>query len=349
MLESRRLLSVSAYASGSTLYIQGDSAGQEVQIFESVANGTRLTGVRVDATRNGSFSDAGDIAGKTFAGITSVVARLGLGDDRLSITLSDPLEGASTNYDVRLGAGNDAFQYSNPIGNDIRNSDVTLAVDAGQGADSLALNLNRVSGSSVRANFYGGADDDSLVVTNGDDIVDANVNIYADMGKGNDSVRQLWDWEGLDLVGSASVLRLTAFGGDGNDSLEAAGELGGPGALVDGTLDTRLYGDAGDDSIAFNLDHLSLRGGTLLLRGNGYTGSDQLSLTGTVDAPSTGGGLIDVALRGSGGNDTLTVNADASPLNSYAPPGAVLLDGGGDIDSASVSGSILTTSVSIEN
>ena len=337
MLENRRMLAASVSASGSVLTIQGDSTGQNVELYESHTSYLRQTRVSLDANGNGSFTDPGDINGAIYNGIETIVTRLGLGNDRLSITLADPMDGATRNYDLKTGAGNDVVRFTNPKGNDIRNSNLRLTLDTAGGNDDVTLALNRMNGASLAATVSTGDGDDRLTVYGSDDIANASVRVQGWMGLGNDTAQDRLDWEGFDLIGASSVWQTAFHGEDGNDLLSVTGELGNSSGDVAGTLDLGLYGDAGDDTVAFALDRLTLRGGTLRLRGNGFAGNDRLSLTGSIE----GSGTLDAALRGNGGNDVLTVNANSTV-------GSLLLDGGAGIDSAITQGSLQVQRVNVE-
>jgi len=336
-LENRRMLAANVSVSGDVLTIKGDPAGQIVELFESNLGGERQVVVRFDANGNGSYSDPGDLYDASFRGINTVVARLGLGDDRLSITLADPFSNAGRTYDLRTGAGNDQVRFSSPIGNDIRSSSIAMTLDTAGGNDDVAISLNRLSASSFSANVTTGGGDDFLSLYAGEDVIGSTVQIVADLGDGNDTARQHINWEGFDLVGATSLWKTELHGRDGDDSLSVLGELGNASADVAGTLDLGLFGDAGNDQILFALDRLTLRGGTLRLRGNGFAGNDQLTLTGDI----AGAGAIDAILRGNGAADVLTVNANSSF-------GSVLVDGGAGIDSATVTGTLQAQIVNVE-
>ena len=336
-LESRRLLSAVVSLSGSVLTITGDSRGQNIEIYESYASFVRQTMVSIDADGNGSFADAGDTSRAIFAGVETLVTRLGLGDDRLSITLADPFIGATRSYDLKTGAGNDIVRFTNPVGNDIRSSNVSIALDTAGGNDQVTLALNRISASTLQASINTGAGNDTLRVYGGDDVASATVDITAQMGTGNDFAETRLDLEGFDLVGASSVWKTNFFGGDGDDILSATGELGT--GNVAGTLSMGLFGDVGNDQINFALGGLTLQGGKLQLRGNGFSGNDRLSLSGNF----SGNGVLDIILSGNGNSDILTSNA-----SNTGNSGGAILDGGAGSDVATTAGTLLVQKIGIE-
>lgn len=346
MLEGRRMLSVNVTQTGDVLEIAGDGAANVVRVFDSHTSMVRRMVVHVDANGNGSFTDPGDLNGAIYENVQRLVARLGLGSDTLEITTADPLDGASRSYEATLGSGNDVFRFTNPVGNDLRNSSVDLTVNSGGGADQVSLSLNRFVNTRFAASLLTSYGDDSVSIYGGNDVADSDVSVNAQLGDGNDSLLTRLDWDGFDLIGALSRWSVSALGGAGNDALRTEGFFGNNGADVYGTLAFNYQGESGWDQIDFGLDRFTLRGGTLSVRGNGGINGDVLSLS--ADIGTVGGGLVDVALRGNNGMDQLSVNATAQAGLSYAAAGGAILDGGTGFDTAVVQGTLPVVLLNIE-
>lgn len=346
MLEGRRLLSVTATQTGDLLEIKGDAEANVVRVFDSNSNPFLRMVVSIDANGNGYFADPGDLNNAIFENVGRLVVRLGLGNDSVEITAADPLTSTSRDYQVTLGTGNDRFQFTNPVGNDIRDSNVDLTVNAGAGEDELGVALNRVVNSRFWATVTAGLDDDSLRIYGGDDIANSDVSMNVRLGDGNDRLVTALDWEGFDLIGATSRWSITAWGGAGNDVLSTEASLGNSAADVYGTLAFNYQGEDGWDQVDLRLDRFTLRGGTLAVRGNGGANGDSLSLSANIG--QVGGGVVDAALRGSIGIDRLVVNATADPSLSYAAGGGVIVDGGSGFDTATVQGTLPVVLLGIE-
>lgn len=338
LLEDRRLLSVTVTQTGDLLDIKGDTQANHVKVFDSQSGSIDRMVVSVDANGNGSFTDPGDINNAIYPQVRNLVARLGVGADSLEITAADPLLGATRNYDVRLGGGADVFRFTNPVGNDIRDSAVTLTVDSAGGNDDVSVALNRIVNSQFNGSIGTSWGDDSVRIYGGDDIANSTVAMNISLGDGNDTLQTQLDWEGFDLIGPTSLWSVTAVGGMGNDTMNVIGSMGNSAADVYGTLAFNFQGEDGWDQINYSMDRFTLRGGTLSLRANGGLNGDTVAFTGTIG--TVGGGMVDVALRGNVGMDHLLVNVLADPSLSYAAPGGAIVDGGTGVDTAVVQGTL---------
>lgn len=341
-LENRLHFAVTISQSGSTLTIQGDSLAQNVELDESDYGTRHQTRVVADGNGNGTLTDPGDVNGAIYTGVTNVVVRLGGGADSLKIIAVDNLEGATRNYDIRTGKGSNTVSFSNPVGNDIRNSNISLSLTSSDGDDKVSLALNRIDASNVKATLDTGSGNDTVSVYAGQKVTNSTVDIAASLGAGSDLFEQQLDWEGFDLLGTSSLWRVSTSGGDGNDTLRAKGLTGNSAADVQGTLDIKLAGEGGDDRINFNLDRFNVRGGTLKLRGAGSLGNDNLSLAGTFETGGTPG-TLDIQIRGGSGNDILTSSANASALHTYLPLSGAIFDGGVGANTGTFSGTLLRT------
>lgn len=346
-LEVRRHFAATVSLSGSTLSIIGDAGPQNVEIYESDYTMLHQTLVFVDANGNGNFTDPGDVNGAAYSNVTNLVAQLGQGGDKVKILLADPFMGATHNYDIRTGAGADTVSFTNILGNDIRDSNVSLNIATGGGADTVNLTLNRIATSTFQANLDLGDGNDTVNLYAGAKVSDSTVNITSVLGSGTNTMNQTLDYEGFGLLGASTVWRVTANGGTGSDTLNAIGQSGTPSTYIDGLLDIGYFGGGGNDRINLALGTLNLRGGTLRLRGNGNGGQDAIGLSGNFGAIN-GGGTIDIVLRGGAGNDTITSSANSDPANQYESPSGALFDGGADFDTAVVSGTLLATLTNTE-
>jgi hypothetical protein len=336
-LESRTLFAATVSVSGSTLSIVGDAAAQTVIIQDESTASAHDTTVSLDANGDGLFTEPGDLNHVVYNGITTFDLNLGKGADKVIINLAGPYEGANKQFFVDGGNGNNAISFTNAIGNTIRNSNVLLNIITGRGADSVTLDLGQFSSSKFTSTINTGDGNDTLLVNGNGFVGNSTVDISADMGAGNDIATNRLDWDMFDLPTASSTWRFNVYGGDGNDTLQAIGELGSSAANVLGLLDIGLYGQGGDDTLTARLDQFNLNGGTLRLREAGGAGSDTISLAGTF-ATTTGGGSLDLQLLGHGGNDILTSNANTDP----ALTGSAILDGGRGTNSATAAGTLKT-------
>lgn len=336
-LEGRQLLSVSMIQTGSTLYITGSTAGDSVQILDEHAGLNVTTSVSVDTNHDGSFVSAGDQHG-SFTGITDFNISLTGAGSALDIRLGDNYIAVDKSFVVRMGDGNDRFNFTTAPGQGLRHSHVTLDVSTGSGNDQVSLSLQDIAkSSSITGTINTNAGNDSVQVSGYTAIRNSSVALTTNLGSGSDNYQELIDLEGFRLYGTSSSWQTTVNGGGGSDTITQRSANGTRAAAFEGVFSNSFLGGLGSDAIDLSMETLSLNGGTLALNADGGDGNDTVSVSATVHPASTGG-RIDILAGGGAGDDALdlTLNAD-NTLNTYTHRGAIL-DGGDGIDTAALLG-----------
>ncbi|MFN0264741.1 beta strand repeat-containing protein [Tepidamorphus sp. 3E244] len=271
----------------------------------------------------------GDDRIRGFTGDDTLVG--GSGDDLFLHVLGDAGDGAAeTVTGGTHGAQGDALQLFN-VDPEAINSNFTNVDGAG---------VRNAASADVRISAGGGS-----ILVDTDDNASANVSaqgieeIGYTAGDGGDTVTLEGDLEGEGL------LAFNMDGGDGDDTLDAGGLTNGSALTIDAVM------GEGDDSVTFNAtDTFTVDAGE-----NGETGGDTADLSGiagpvTVDLTNganqltSGGANITMTnfenVTGTGGDDTLTGNADANTLvggdgndTLQGGAGADILIGGPDSES----------------
>ena len=330
-LEERRLLSVSMIQAGSTLYITGNSASDSVQILDEHAGLHVTTSVNVDKNNDGSFFSPGD-RHRSFTGITDFNINLSGPASALDIRLDDNYIGVDKSFVVRMGDGNDRFNFTTAPGQGLRRSHVTLDLNTGSGNDQVSLSLQDIAkSSSITGTINTRGGDDSVQISGYTAIRDSSVAITTNLGSGNDSYQELIDLEGFRLYGSSSSWRTAVNGGAGSDTITQRSANGSRSAAFEGLFSNDFLGGPGNDAITANMEALSLNGGTLHLNADGGDGNDTVSVGATVHPASTGG-LIDIRATGGSGNDVLSLTLYADNTTNIYTHGGAIADGGGGSD-----------------
>ncbi len=224
-----------------------------------------------------------------------------------------------TNYDVRMGGGDDTFTLGNTLlnsiisldgttlandGNDTFNGGGNLIVNSevvGRGGNdnlqNLALNGSTVNGNtgddtiSVAASsasfVYGGQGTDTITTTAASSAVFINGN------KGSDFI----------TLGAFAFAAGSVYGGNGNDTITAAAVT----VAAPTNAGVLLSGDIGDDTIT---------GSTGIDTINGGDGSDVIN--GGTGADLIDGGSGDDNITGAAGADVLTGGAGSDAFAGYA-------------------------------
>lgn len=347
-LESRMHLSTTIAQTGSTLAIYGNVTPHTLKIDDSFAGTDHQTRISIDSDGDGQFTGPQDINGEVFNNIASFDIRLQGADQKVLITSSDGYDGANKTFSIKTGRGNDTVAFSHALGNNIHNSHIAFNITTGNGNDLVDLSLQQISASSTfTANVTMGDGNDTLDVSGGNRVAFSNVAIISHMGSGHNTVRNLIDWDGFDLLGASSSWRLLAYGGAGDDVMQVTGVAGNSAAKVQGLLQFCLWGQGGNDNISVDLGQFDLQGGTFKVRevGSG-AGNDNISLSADIRS-TTHSGMVDAGLRGGDGNDVLNLAANVDPTLSYAAPAGILLDGGLGANTATVSGNARNTKQNI--
>jgi hypothetical protein len=252
-LEDRSVPAVHVFARGSTLYIEGDKASNTVALVQE-GHEVRVT---ADTART-----------QTFAGITSVVADLGAGNDRMTVaaaplpTYGNNPQAALFAVSVGLGAGDDQFT-GNVVPPDTEiptNCSISLNVEGGNGRDTVEITASGRTGN--------GAAMDLLVLN--------EFSISVEGGTGGDEV-------GIIIINSkVGTLNQIVNLGEGNDSLSFESDL-----TVTGEMFMRTDGGAGDDMVSSDV----------MVRAGTPVGSNMPSVA-----------MFDAAIDGGEGNNHITVS-----------------------------------------
>lgn len=210
-----------------------------------------------------------------------------------------------TNYDVRMGGGNDTFT----LGDSLLNSTVYLdgATAANDGDDTFAGVSNLIINSDIRAGS--GVDTYTNIVASG-----SNVNGNA----GNDTIT---------LVDGSS--NSSIWGGQGTDTITVGLVAGG------GTSGSTMFinGNRGSDTITVNVG--SFAAGSVY----GGNGNDTINMNSTTDGVLVSGDLGidnittstgDDTVNGGDGNDTIATVAGTDTIDAGA--GNDTITGGADAD-----------------
>ncbi len=247
---------------------------------------------------------------------------------QLVVTLND-----SGNVLQFFGQGNNIAVVENGV---TTNYDADLftaiVVNGGAGADYI-----RGKGIPMSMIVYGGAGNDTIITSDGDDHVEGGLgNDLINLGAGND-------------YANGNDENDTLYGGDGDDTLTGGpgrnlmfGE-GGDDLLGGGNRPDTMYGGPGNDRM------LGRQGGDALFGGDGDDtldgGDGNDGLLGEDGDDSLLGGRGNDTLRGGRGNDTLRGEGDIDHL--YGDAGSDLLDGGAEGDYGYTDGLDILISIEI--
>jgi len=142
-------------------------------------------------------------------------------------------------------------------------------------------------------------------------------------GRGGDTV----EGQGVQHIAAGGRSFYNLDGGEGNDSLV----FSYINAIVAGTLDLRMSGGAGDDTLTGILAPIVRRGGLFMASFDGGDGNDVI--VGDVPpGPCEPGSLIDVSFLGSRGDDLIAVQVDLFGFMPESGRLRVRVDGGGGSD-----------------
>lgn len=315
-LEQRLTLSATAAVVDGVLNILGDDGPQHVVVIQQNLGEANEAVVRLDADGNGSLEDAGDLNYASFGEVSGFNIRLLGGDDQLEFVLPDFIRNSTLAVYANLGNGNDHFSFIQPQGSFIEDdSRVSVIVNTADGDDQAQFSVGGIrGGSQLGYRFYGGSGDDvsNLLINHVRD--NASVGAALVMSSGDDTVLSTF---GGDVAGSQ--VQLTAGLGGGHDHFEAFGDLE--------SLD--IYGA---DS-------------ALRIKASGGSGNDQLSFRHGEYAGGSGviqQGLLDIVLRGDGGQDNLLV--DTGTFNVAGGTMRIRADGGTNNDHIDVQANAFASS-----
>ena len=336
-----------------TLSYAGDTAGVEIELNGSVADG--------DAQ--------GDMI--VFASFQNL--RGGLGMDRLVGTADvNVLEGGG-NEDLLVGLGGkdildggDAFDTAEftgattgvtvTLGTNGAQTSVSAAAAAGSAAGTTIKNIEGLVGSDFNDKLAGNALDNSIVGNDGDDLILGDLgqdNLFGDNGidtlsyanskagvtvtingavgtsaqGGDANTDNIFGFENLvgskhnDILTSIAAAQVNSIkGGSGNDVIEG-GEAG-----------DMLFGEGGNDTLSYANDSAGV---VVVLKG-----SAAADVSGSVNAGNHAAGDVATGfenLRGGVGKDTLTGDAAANTIDGGSNGSGAddTLDGMGGIDTVS--------------
>ena len=300
------------------------------------------------------------------------------GDDTLDgAGGDDTLIGGAGNDTLIGGAGNDTADYSAATGNlniDLSNTTTAQNVGSGLGNDTLSGIENLIGGAGndtltgsdgIANTLTGGAGDDKLVASTGDDELigglgndtadysDAATGVSASLetnsvtgGLGNDTlsgIENLIGGAGNDtLIGDANANILT--GGAGNDILRggAGNDILDGGA---GTNDIADYSDRANGTAGTTLTVNSAStstDATLTVGGNGGTDTlkniEGIKGTANDDTFNLGKALKNMTIDGAGGNDTFDYSDRDAGTTISKNGNKIILDTGTDKFTHTLSG-----------
>jgi hypothetical protein len=297
------------------LRIRGADSGQRVVITDDPLHHETL--VQIDADGDGLFDGADDFSRLFEESFNQIKVKLDKGQNNsVTYQLSSDLENADRQFVLKLGAGENDFQFDALQHAVADNSRLTFALsDTVEGASNVVsvamdeivnsevrLAVNFSSGvHGVKTTFYGPIHNDSLV----------NVDIA--VGAGDQSVQ-------VELLGDISNSTVHALVNGGEDarghdnvSYTVSGELS-----HDALVDIGMALHAGDDAgtVTFSQSTFAVRDTSRIFTTiDGGTGNDTLHYSG--DGASRAipvEGLADGLIFGQEGNDRIT--ADFSALNA---------------------------------
>ena len=267
----------------------GGGGGTTPDVGDTLVGGDgddTIIGAEGNDTINGQAGNDSLLGG---AGDDSIAG--GAGQDTLDGQAgNDTLDGQGGNDTVFGGDGDDTFIIK-PNGSGFE------TIDGGDG-----LNTAQVSGTSGDDTITVGAIGSALTVGVGSNtlIVNGNLqNVIIDALAGNDTVT-------VANVNSVGFLQLSVRGGDGNDTLTAAG------ADI-GQVRLSLSGDNGDDTLIGSNGNDTLDGGAGADAANGGAGND--TIRGGLGNDQIGGGLGNDFIDGGDGNDFANGDAGDDNLN----------------------------------
>lgn len=313
---------------GQFTIIGGNSINDTTDGADDISVGEGATGVILGNAGNDDISANGSDSVTVFGGLgndslSSTVLNGsgqfwgGAGEDVFNIQLSE-----DANYTIVGGnSANDSADGADQIliDGDDTGADVTVTVLGNGGNDTITLGDSAGIADVITATVFGGAGNDSVREIG----ADANISVDGGLGNdsftllggddtvtagaGNDSVRAgagskvITTGEGSDTVISTGAFEdINVNTGSGNDSitLNAGGGNTGEGTVIAGV---------GQDTVSLTLTDdaaVTIFGGT---EGIDTTdGADAITLLGTA-----AGNQSTATIFGNGGNDTITVSADA--------------------------------------
>jgi Ca2+-binding RTX toxin-like protein len=238
-LDSRRLLSASAFFSHGVLHVNGGNASQSIVVGTNADNSAVTVSIQTSKANgvNKNFNGLFPLS----LGINRIDVNGGNGADTIAIdqtlrpfSIVARINGGNGNDTINAGDENDTIDGGN--GNDIISAgNGDNIVRGGNGNDSLTAGTgnDRINGGNGNDSISAGDGNDTLLGGNGNDLLDAGAGddlVYGGTGNdtllGDDGNDRLWGDQGADSVN----------GGNGNDTL--GGVLG----------TNTLIGGAGNDS-----------------------------------------------------------------------------------------------------
>ena len=244
LLEDRAVPAVHIFARGETLFIEGDRNANAVDLVRA-GNEVRVT---ADGLRT-----------QTFTGITSVLADLGAGHDRMTATVAPSAYSPYTQplpfgLNANLGAGNDSFTANlippPPTWYLYRSGSIALGVEGAAGDDSVGVQVgdpqapNSLLLDELSVALGGGSGDDVLDFTM-QKVRAYHAEFFTNSGQGNDRVSQRISEVGFyDTSTPFSILT-----GDGDDDLMLAVRN----SYIDGIA---VDAGAGNDRVSAWLDEV---------------------------------------------------------------------------------------------
>jgi len=284
-LESRWCPVVSASALRGTLTVLGDAAANSINLQDN-ANGTVV--LRADGAAPRTFTgisrivldgrDGNDTIDYFFVNNPeetpeSRVLQLGggNGDDRLTVTISNPEVRTLLDVTVTGGAGNDTLgvQIGTAGALPSASPEIRLTVSGGIGNDTISAGLNNLDErSTVSATVNGDAGNDAVIfayiidTTPAPTLTPAAQSIRVNLGDGDDRANVT-----VNHPCQRSRFDVTINGNAGNDVLDFAApvlRLDATGVASSDTFNLTLDGGAGLDRVSATFDRATLVGGARL-------------------------------------------------------------------------------------
>jgi hypothetical protein len=223
---------------------------------------------------------------------------------------------------------------------DVRNTaplvqPLSLNIATFGGDDVVGLNFTEGVSALLSVTVNTGAGDDSVTAFFGA-VNTPTVYFQVNLGSGDDTFLEYFTAP----IATGTHMLNWVHGGTGDDAIQVeatAADLAGT-----ATLDIRLYGDAGDDTIGVNYE--GAVAGTLSLLANAGAGDDRVDGSLVLDAASTG--TLNATVQGMSGADELTLQIN--PAAGSTPSIKALLDGGTGVDAYGITSNVVKRNVEVK-
>lgn len=318
MLETRLVPAVTFQQ----LDLDGDGAADDIRIVGDSQNSILTIHdsgsgevVTIDANGDGDFDDAalGDEPQLLFIPIgkdLTVDLHLGGGDDQVAYTATSTFDGIARKILVRLGKGDDVFEFDADGHNLINSAKLKLDIKGSAGQDGVGLFFDAVNSSKLRIQEDLGAGDDSCGINfTGNIDFGASAKMTINLGTGVNSLDMAL--QGVGFSGGATTAIDITGGDDANHGdfvgVTVHNDIGN--SFAPSRLDITANLLAGNDRFIAVIDQDDVRvdnDSVLSIIAHGGAGND--SITAFADGNNDlvridSGALLNIELFGDGGKD----------------------------------------------